>query len=529
MNSIINYDPYIKIAKECANNTINWDEFDNNLLKLISNDNFKIDIFKNETYYLRNQNLKLNNFKKDYIDIIKEESIKYIIKYPKNIRFINSLNNITDKIHMKALIYPSYKNYLIYKGVFNKSLNTVIQLLNLKLPDIFIKDLNLIKKKQIIKENWKSSIITCVLTGSDIDFNKLNFPSINLNNSLPKQKTSEYNKINQYHNNNNNNLYLHNKRKIIDDKIYESKCFIGISETDSEEDIEYKINGLITRFIDSAAKTGIIFNNDLINNNIDSDDYCKKYNIFSIGCKKKTLKLNKYDFIFRCPCLYDDFSQCNRYILFDKESQNKVKTFLLKNSNRIVFKDRINNLYNKLLSIINPNENYRIHPICPNCNFINYNKYAEDNMNLLSVTRHPAENICTNCNVLFCSDCEEIHKDCRYDDDCVNDPYFIFDKTSEYRICKGISKEKLEKLKEILPDTYKYCQACPFCRSVLQRKDGCAHIKCLECDKQFCWHCRCLKHEENSLIKPHICLTGKHYNINYNLTYKFDAPGYENL
>ena len=46
---------------------------------------------------------------------------------------------------------------------------------------------------------------------------------------------------------------------------------------------------------------------------------------------------------------------------------------------------------------------------------------------------------------------------------------------------------------------------------------------------QFCWHCRCLKHEENSLDKPHICLTGKHFNRSeYNLVYKHNAPGYEN-
>jgi hypothetical protein len=59
--------------------------------------------------------------------------------------------------------------------------------------------------------------------------------------------------------------------------------------------------------------------------NLNTDtNYCIFNNIFSIDSKKKILKLNKYDFIFRCPCLYDNFSQCSRYILLDKESQNKI-------------------------------------------------------------------------------------------------------------------------------------------------------------------------------------------------------------
>ena len=99
---------------------------------------------------------------------------------------------------------------------------------------------------------------------------------------------------------------------------------------------------------------------------------------------------------------------------------------------------------------------------------------------------------------------------------------------SQFSICRGFTDQKYSQLeKDIGEDQALKCQACPFCRIPIQRKDGCAHVKCPECNKQFCWHCRILKHEENSNKKPHICLCGKHkHNPLFQdlLQYKHNAP-----
>ena len=59
-------------------------------------------------------------------------------------------------------------------------------------------------------------------------------------------------------------------------------------------------------------------------------------------------------------------------------------------------------------------------------------------------------------------------------------------------------------------------QTCPGCNTVINRFDGCAHIKCEAvilidgiqqiCGAQWCWICRCFRTREFGLYH-HYCLT----------------------
>ena len=221
----------------------------------------------------------------------------------------------------------------------------------------------------------------------------------------------------------------------------------------------------------------------------------------TFGKYKRNVKTDRFKKIFikkgtnycECPCsvLNEQTNQiepCQALIEISSRSEQLFTHLinLIPNINtRLLFSKWFKDKSSQL------QESHRLNVTCPKCNTIISNSFEamRNEKGLNPKFRHPSDITCTNmdCNHRFCSDCKEVHIG---------------------KICRGFPLDF---------EPYKDAQACPCCSVPCFRYDGCTFMTCSECDKNWCWECRCLRMKEYQLDsegKYHYCITPERYQLN---------------
>jgi len=212
-------------------------------------------------------------------------------------------------------------------------------------------------------------------------------------------------------------------------------------------------------------------------------DLHKTLEFCELGYDLYTNRISNGSLFLRCACVINksndsfDLDRCNCcFNLKDVKNYNCLKVILSKNPEHKAKADKLVALIDELL-LDDVAGKHRIYSNCIHCGHKNKNEEAVlnltgDNTKL----RHPADITCQSCHRDYCADCLKEHPGV---------------------ICRGFREGEIDDV---------YAIACPGCRVPIHRSSGCAFMVCRgKCKRMFCWSCRSLRHEENS-VKQHYCL-----------------------
>lgn len=358
-----------------------------------------------------------------------------------------------------------------------------------------------IEKKKILASNYLIGILADPLIGYDKDIDELANEHTwiikideylkNSDHSLETMRNDTdpsinqlYNKMTQFH--------AHRKKNSI---ILHHNCFLS----KKHEELLIFVNMLTNQISDASsveALEKIRETRESLNNW--SKPLCLGNNKFTY-INNDRVKLNRLgEFGFRCPMhqchsskrTFDNDVSYNKFLSNSDMFHTKMKFeqcpgfFNLKSTDNLqrlkeILADlekkhprEVNNLFIAIDKRLNPPiAEKRLHPVCPICSHINPNEEGVRNFKtLLSPQKqHPTHIVCEACASNFCTDCGKDH----------------FTIPHAY-ICRG--REDLEGTS---------FQTCPSCDIIIEKSiNTCPFIQCTNCQKSWCFNCRCFRDGE---------------------------------